>query len=145
METARIPVQLVSEAATLPRVMQAGDVAADVAAAEATVIPARGRRLVATGLVLELPDGFRARLHSRSGLSLRHGIEVGAGLIDQGFRHPVGVLLYNHSDVDFQVLPGDRIAQLCIERYTHPEFVAVDAVEANERGTGWGSSGVQTP
>lgn len=145
METVRIPVQLVSEAATLPRVMQAGDVAADVAAAEATVIPARGRALVATGLVLELPAGFRARLHSRSGLSLRHGIEVGAGLIDQGYRHPVGVLLYNHSDVDFPIAPGDRIAQLCIERYTHPEFAAVAAVEANARGTGWGSSGVQSP
>lgn len=143
METVRIPVQLTGDAAALPRVMQAGDVAADVAAAEATVIPARGRGLVATGLVLELPDGFRARLHSRSGLSLKHGIEVGAGLIDQGFRHPVNVLLYNHSDVDFPVAPGDRVAQLCIERYSHPEFVGVPAVEASARGTGWGSSGVQ--
>ena len=142
METVRIPVQLTHAAAVLPRVMQAGDVAADLAASEATVIPARGRGLVQTGVVLELPPGFRARIHSRSGLSLKHGIEAGAGLIDQGFRHPVGVLLYNHSDVDFPVQPGDRVAQLCIEQYTHPEFEAVGSVEANARGPGWGSSGV---
>ena len=94
-----------------------------------------------TGLAFELPEGFRARVHSRSGLSLKHGIEAGAGLIDQGFRLPVGVLLYNHGGEDFQVRAGDRVAQLCIERYTHPTFVEVEAVEATARGAGWGSSG----
>jgi dUTP pyrophosphatase len=143
MDTVQIPVQRTLDTASLPRVMQAGDVAADVAAAVACVIPARGRAIVETGLVLDLPPGFRARLHSRSGLSLEHGIEVGAGLIDQRYRHAVGVLLYNHSDVDFPVAPGDRVAQLCIERYTHPEFVEVDAVEATERTAGWGSSGAR--
>jgi dUTP pyrophosphatase len=88
-----------------------------------------------------LPEGFRARIHSRSGLSLKHGIEAGAGLIDQGYRHPVGVLLYNHSDVDFPVAEGERIAQLCIERYTHPTFVESEQVESSERTAGWGSSG----
>lgn len=141
MDTVDIPIQRVSPAASLPQVMQAGDVAADLAASVATVIPARGRGLVQTGLVLELPAGFRARIHSRSGLSLKHGIEAGAGLIDQGFRHPVGVLLYNHSDEDFAVGVGDRVAQLCIERYTHPTFVEVEAVAGSERTAGWGSSG----
>lgn len=144
METVSIPVQCVSANASLPRVMQAGDVAADVAASEAAVVPARGRQLVATGLVLELPAGFRARLHSRSGLSLKHGIEVGAGLIDQGFRLPLQVLLYNHSEVDFPIAPGDRVAQLCIERYEHPSFTEVQAVEATDRTAGWGSSGFGT-
>jgi dUTP pyrophosphatase len=141
MDTVNIPAQRVLPTATLPRVMQPGDVAADLYAAEDAVIPARGRALVATGLVLELPAGFRARIHSRSGLSLKHGIEAGAGLIDQGYRHPVGVLLYNHSEVDFPVAVGDRIAQVCIERYTHPTFEEVQAVDATGRSTGWGSSG----
>ena len=143
MDPVEVPITRVSAAATLPRVMQAGDVAADVAASEAGVVPARGRALIATGLVLQLPPGFRARFHSRSGLSLKHGIEVGAGLIDEGFRQPVQVLLYNHSDQDFPVAVGDRVAQLCIERYSVPTFVEVAAVEANERGAGWGSSGVR--
>lgn len=141
MDSITLSVQCVSEHARLPRVMQPGDVAADLTAAEATVVPARGRALVATGLVFELPEGFRARIHSRSGLSLKHGIEAGAGLIDQGFRHPVGVLLYNHSDEDFPVAVGDRIAQICIERYTHATFVEVDDVASTGRTAGWGSSG----
>jgi dUTP pyrophosphatase len=141
MDTITIRVQRTTETASLPRVMQPGDVAADLTASEAVVVPARGRTLVPTGLVLELPEGFRARVHSRSGLSLKHGIEAGAGLIDQGYRHTVGVLLYNHSDVDFAVAVGDRIAQLCIERYTHPTFVETSSVEATSRTAGWGSSG----
>ena len=144
METVAIPIQRASKGAVLPRVMQAGDVAADVAASEPAVVPARGRALVATGLVLDLPEGFRARLHSRSGLSLKHGIEVGAGLIDQGFRLTIQVLLFNHGDQDFAIAPGDRIAQLCIERYVHPEFCEVPTVEATTRTPGWGSSGSGT-
>lgn len=142
MDDITVRVQLTHPLAMLPRVSQAGDVAADVAAVEALTIPAGGRGLVETGLVLDLPVGFRARLHSRSGLSLRHGIEVGAGLIDQGFRHPVRVLLYNFGPEAFRVSPGDRIAQLCIERYTHPRFEAVLSVTPSARTEGWGSSGV---
>lgn len=143
MDTVTIRVQRTTESAALPRVMQPGDVAADLTASQAVTIPARGRALVPTGLVLELPEGFRARIHSRSGLSLKHGIEAGAGLIDQGYRHEVGVLLYNHSEVDFPVAVGDRIAQLCIERYTHPTFEEVTAVDTTSRTAGWGSSGHQ--
>lgn len=131
----------VSEHAAVPRVMQAGDVAADLFAAREALIPARGRGLVDTDLVLELPEGYRARIHSRSGLALKHGIEVGAGLIDQGFRDPVRVLLHNHSEVDFAVSAGDRIAQLCIERYWLPRFEEVDEVEQTGRTPGWGSTG----
>lgn len=137
-----VPATLTLPAAQLPCVMQAGDVAADIYAAEATVIPARGRGLVTTGVALELPSGYRGRIHSRSGLSLKHGIEAGAGLIDQGFRLPIGVLLYNHSDMDFLVAVGDRVAQLCIEAYSHPRFVYVDTISASDRSAGWGSSGV---
>jgi dUTP pyrophosphatase len=141
MDTVTIRVQRTTDSASLPRVMQPGDVAADLTASQGVTVPARGRAMVPTGLILELPEGFRARVHSRSGLSLKHGIEAGAGLIDQGYRHEVGVLLYNHSDVDFPVAVGDRVAQLCIERYTHPQFVESEAVERTERTAGWGSSG----
>jgi dUTP pyrophosphatase len=142
MDPVTVRFQRLSERAIAPVVSQPGDVAADLHAAEDAVIPARGRAVVATDLALELPAGFRARLHSRSGLSARHGIEVGAGLIDQGYRYAVGVLLYNHSDAEFKVVAGDRIAQVCIERYSHPTFVEVDQVQPTERSTGWGSSGL---
>lgn len=141
-EVVTVRFQRLSERAVAPAIRQAGDVAADLHAAAGAVVPARGRALVATDLALELPEGFRARIHSRSGLSLRHGIEAGAGLIDNAFRHPIGVLLYNFSDEDFTVRPGDRIAQICIERYHEPRFVEAERVEATERTAGWGSSGL---
>jgi dUTP pyrophosphatase len=137
----KVRFQRLSDGARPPLVSQAGDVAADLFAASPVVVPARGRAMVPTDLALELPPGFRARIHSRSGLSLKHGIEAGAGLIDNAYRHAVGVLLYNHSDVDYAVQAGDRIAQLCIERYTHPTFEEVACVTPTERTTGWGSSG----
>lgn len=133
--------QKLSERAFAPVVSQVGDVAADLHAAAELIVPARGRALVPTDLALELPAGFRARIHSRSGLSLKHGIEAGAGLIDNGYRHAIGVLLYNWSDQDFQVVWGDRIAQICIEAYTHPRFEEVDSVLPTTRSEGWGSSG----
>ncbi|MBC7543410.1 MAG: dUTP diphosphatase [Candidatus Sericytochromatia bacterium] len=131
-----------SPSARLPTVSQPGDVAADLHAAEAVIIPARGRCLVPTGLAMELPPGYRASIRSRSGLSLKHGIEAGAGLIDNQYRDAIGVLLYNHSDVDYPIAAGDRIAQICIERYEEPGFIEVDELSSSSRTAGWGSSGV---
>lgn len=133
--------QRLSERARPPLVSQEGDVAADLFAAAEVVIPARGRAMVPTDLALELPPGFRARIHSRSGLSLKHGIEAGAGLIDNAYRHAIGVLLYNHDATDYVVREGDRLAQLCIERYTFPTFEEVDRITPTPRTSGWGSSG----
>ncbi len=140
-EMTTVRFQRLSDRARPPLVSQEGDVAADLFSAADVVIPARGRALVATDLALELPPGFRARIHSRSGLSLKHGIEAGAGLIDNAYRHAIGVLLYNHSDSDYAVREGDRIAQLCIERYTHARFEEVEVVAPTARTPGWGSSG----
>lgn len=136
-----VPTQRLIPEARLPVVSQPGDVAADLYAAAAVTIPARGRALVPTGLILELPPGYRASIRSRSGLSLRHGLEAGAGLIDNAYRDEVGVLLYNHGDVDHAVAVGDRIAQICVERYEEPSFVEVAQVAHAGRGAGWGSSG----
>ena len=80
------------------------------------------------------------RLRARYRYSDIDGLDGFEGL--DGYRHELGVLLYNHSDADFPVAVGDRIAQLCIERYTHPTFVDTDAVEATGRTSGWGSSGL---
>lgn len=142
LDSVTVRFQRLSEAAIAPRVSQAGDVAADLFAASPVRVPARGRAMVPTDVALELPPGFRARIHSRSGLSLKHGIEAGAGLIDNSYRHAVGVLLYNFSDDDYHVAPGDRIAQICIERYTEPRFEEVASVGLTARTTGWGSSGI---
>ena len=68
---------------------------------------------------------------------------MGAGVIDADYRGPVGVILFNYSDVDFEVKVGDRIAQLIIERIMTPEVVEVEDLDATVRGeSGFGSTGV---
>jgi dUTP pyrophosphatase len=140
VETVKVNVE-VAPGAIVPLVSQLGDVAADLFASEAMVVPARGRALVGTGIKLELPEGYRARLHSRSGLSLKNGIETGAGLIDNKYRDEIRVVLYNYTDVDYEVQVGDRISQICIEKYETPEFVLVESVAHAGRSAGFGSSG----
>lgn len=79
----------------------------------------------------------------RSGLAWKHSIDVGAGVIDADYRGPVGIILFNHSDEDFEVKKGDRIAQLIMERIMTPDAVEVEDLDATARGEGgFGSTGV---
>lgn len=76
-------------------------------------------------------------------MAWKHSIDVGAGVIDADYRGPVGVILFNHSDVDFEVKAGDRIAQLIIERIMTPDVAEVDDLDSTLRGEGgFGSTGV---
>ncbi|KAL6597014.1 hypothetical protein ACP70R_047148 [Stipagrostis hirtigluma subsp. patula] len=80
-----------------------------------TVLPARGKALVAMDLSIAIPEGH-LRVHLPTpGLALKHFIDVGASVIGVDYRGPVGVIFFNHSDTDFVVKPGDRIAQMIIE------------------------------
>lgn len=82
-------------------------------------------------------------LAPRSGLTWKNSIDVGAGVIDADYRGPIGVILFNHSDVDFDVKPGDRIAQMIIVKIVTPEVEEVDDLDATVRGAGgFGSTGV---
>lgn len=86
-----------------------------------------------------LADG---RVAPRSGLAVKHFIDTGAGVIDSDYRGQVKVLLFNHSEVDFGIKEGDRIAQLVIERICTPEVVVVEELEESVRGVGgFGSTG----
>jgi dUTP pyrophosphatase len=79
----------------------------------------------------------------RSGLAHKHSIDVGAGVIDYDYRGNVGVILFNFSDKDFQISPGDRIAQLILERISMASVVEVADLDDTTRGAGgFGSTGV---
>ena len=123
-------------------------------------VPARGKSLIPTDLSIAIPEGTYARigksqplyfnvicariayglilflklgfvdLAPRSGLTWKHSIDVGAGVIDADYRGPVGVILFNHSDVDFEVKVGDRISQLIIQKIVPPNVVEVEDLDA---------------
>lgn len=137
-------VRRLSAAATLPVRATADAAGFDLASAVACRVPARGRALVATDLAVALPDGVYGRVAPRSGLTVKHGLDVGAGVIDRDYRGSVGVALFNHSDEDYHIKPGDRIAQLILERVaTIDRVTEVDRLPETKRGTaGFGSTGV---
>ena len=104
------------------------------------------RRLIPTGLHIALPAGYEAQVRPRSGLALKKGITVlnSPGTIDADYRGEIGVLLINLSQEDFVVNDGERIAQMVIARHEQGEFVAVDVLDATERGAGgYGHTGVK--
>jgi dUTP pyrophosphatase len=90
-------------------------------------------------LTLQKTDG---RIAPRSGLAAKNFIDTGAGVIDADYRGPVKVLLFNHSDTDFAVAEGDRVAQLVLERIYTPDVMEVQELEESVRGAGgFGSTG----
>jgi dUTP pyrophosphatase len=118
-----------------------GDLAADVAALEATELAPGEIKPVRTGIAFEFPPEFGALVHDRSGLALK-GICTLAGVIDPGYRGELKVVLVNLGKEPFPIKAGDRIAQLRIVRRVEVEFTEVDSVSSTERDArGFGSTG----
>jgi len=135
-------VQLLSDGGTVPTLGSDFAAGMDLYSAEHKVIPARGKALVDLQLSIAVPKGHYGRVAPRSGLASKHGIQTGAGVIDADYRGPVMVLLFNHSDVDFEVHPKDRIAQLILERISIPRLKQVEKLDSTTRGAGgFGSTG----
>lgn len=131
--------------ATLPSYAHASDAGMDVRSVEDVTVPAKGRVLVHTGLVMLLPPMFEAQVRPRSGLALKHGITVlnTPGTIDAGYRGEVGVILANFGDSDFEVKKGDKIAQIVVAPVLQARIEEADEIDETDRGSGgFGSTGV---
>ncbi|MBD3747990.1 MAG: dUTP diphosphatase [Sphingobacteriales bacterium] len=104
------------------------------------------RKLIPTGLFIELPLGFEAQIRPRSGLAYKFGISIvnAPGTIDADYRGEIKVLLVNLSQEDFQIQNGDRIAQMVIAKHEKAEWEQVDELSETERGVGgYGHTGVK--
>ena len=118
------------------------DLKADLA--EPLVLKPLQRALVPTGLYMALPAGYEAQVRPRSGLAAKHGITVlnTPGTIDADYRGEVKVILVNLSDTPFEIVPGERIAQMVIARHEKVEWEEVNELDATSRGVGgFGSTG----
>ena len=96
------------------------------------------RKLIPTGLYLELPAGYEAQIRPRSGLAINKGITVlnSPGTIDADYRGQICVILINLSGQDFEIVDGERICQMVIAEHVQANFEVVDALNETERGTG---------
>ena len=104
------------------------------------------RKLIPTGLYIELPAGFEAQVRPRSGLALKKGITVlnSPGTIDADYRGEIGVILANISNEAFTVSDGERIAQMVIASHERAEWITVDSLSETKRGVGgFGSTGTK--
>ena len=128
--------------ATLPKKQKEDDAGYDLYALEDIAIPANGSAGVATGIAVELPSFVVGFVKPRSGLSFKHDIETGAGVIDSNYRGEVKVKLYNHGSSEYNITAGDRIAQLVLLMKCDADVVEVKELGETDRGQkGFGSSG----
>lgn len=140
---AKLFIKKMSEFATLPTRGSKLSAGYDLYAAYDYIIKARGKEMVKTDLQIALPPGCYGRVAPRSGLAWKHSIDVGAGVIDEDYRGPLNVILFNFDDKDFEIKKGDRIAQLICEKIEQTDIEEVTDLDATERGTnGFGSTGV---
>ena len=124
----------------LPEYATAGSAGMDLRAniTEPITLESLERTLIPTGLHIELPVGYEAQIRPRSGLAIKHGITClnTPGTIDSDYRGDVGVELVNLSKEPYTVFPGERVAQMIINKYEQVEFELVDKLSETERGEG---------
>lgn len=138
---------VLKEGAFLPEYKTSGAAGADLRAFinEPVILKPMERKLIPTGISVELPKGFELQVRPRSGLALKHGITVlnAPGTVDSDYRGELCVLLINLGAEDFKIEKGDRIAQAVVAPFTPAEFIAVDTLSKTERGKGgYGSTGI---
>ncbi|MCD7962729.1 MAG: dUTP diphosphatase [Rikenellaceae bacterium] len=113
---------------------------------ESIIIKPLERVMIPTGLLVEIPEGHEIQVRPRSGLAAKFGITVlnTPGTIDPDYRGEIKVILVNISDVDFELKPAERIAQLVFAAFTRAEWELTDKLSDTERGAGgFGSTGVK--
>lgn len=115
----------------------------DLYSTENYTLPARGNGTIKTDICIEiLPSDCFGQINGRSSLG-KKSIIVGAGVIDRDYRGNINVLLINHSDVDYKISKGDRIAQIVFHKIINPIFIECKELCKTERGErGFGSSGI---
>lgn len=141
-------IRIVSKGGALPAYATEGASGADLRAyieEPITLMPGE-RRLVPTGLFVEIPQGVEAQIRARSGLAIKHGIGLvnGVGTVDSDYRGEWNIPLINWGQKPYTIHSGDRIAQVIFSRYEKADFVSVSQISETERGAGgFGHTGIK--
>ena len=141
-------IKIISKSGRMPTYETEGSAGADLRAyldEPVTLMPGE-RKLIPTGLYVELPQGIEAQVRARSGLSIKHGIGLvnGVGTVDSDYRVEWNVPLINFSDEPYTINDGDRIAQVVFSRYERASFESVEKINETERGDGgFGHTGIK--
>lgn len=141
-------IKVVSKSGYMPEYATEGSAGADLRAylpdGPVTLKPGE-RRLIPTGLFVELPQGMEAQVRARSGLAIKHGIGLvnGVGTVDSDYRGEWNVPMINWGSEAYTINNGDRIAQVVFSLYIQAEFEAAEKIDETERGSGgFGHTGI---
>ncbi len=145
----RLEIKIVSKSGAVPSYETEGSAGADIRAwlpnGDITLQPGE-RRLIPTGLYVELPPGVEAQIRARSGLSIKHGITMinGVGTVDSDYRGEWNVPMVNLGQEAYTIHDGDRIAQMVLARYEQADFAVTSEINETQRGEGgFGHTGIK--
>ena len=131
-----------SKDAQMPTYGSEGAAGLDLYTTEDVTLQPNERKLIKTGVSLEIPEGHFCYVMGRSGNTIKKGLHVALGLVDEDYRGEIGVMAFNQSNEPIEFKKGDRVAQMVIMPYPKVEFVEVNELSDTERGTGgYGSTG----
>ena len=131
-----------TESAKVPHKANRTDAGYDLYSDEDSWVFARQRQVVKTGISIQMPDNLAGLIWPRSGLSVKQGIDVLAGVVDAGYRGEIMVCLYNTSDDDVEIKRGDRIAQMIFQEVPVISLLLREELATSQRGSnGFGSTG----
>jgi len=141
-----INVKKLTESAQIPTRPNESDAGWDIYSDEDVIINPNTQRLISTGISVEIPDGMVGLIWPRSGLAVKKGVDVFAGVVDSGYRGEVKVCLFNAGSVwstpRVNIAKGDRIAQILFQPVPSFHLQEVDSLSGTDRGDGgFGSSG----
>lgn len=142
----KLLVKKINEKAKIPFYAHSGDAGLDLFSVEETLIRSMERKLVSTGIKIQLPENTEAQVRPRSGLALKYGITLlnSPGTVDEGYRGEIKVLMINLGEKPFLVEKGMKIAQMVVKPVEQVCIEEVDELSDTERGQkGFGSTGME--
>jgi len=139
-----VKIEKVHKDAIIPTYGHHDDACCDLYVVEDYLIPAGQRRLLRTGIAIEIPTGYEVQIRPRSGLALKYGLTIvnAPGTVDAQYRNEITILLANLGVQPAAIRKGERAAQMCIKPVFKFNFTEVDKLSDSDRGHGgWGSTG----
>ena len=140
----KLKIKKLNPKAIIPAYQTKGAAGFDLHSIEDVILKPGERKLIGTGLAFEIEYGYEVQIRPRSGLAFKHGITVlnSPGTIDSDYRGEIKVLLINHSNEEFEIKKGDRIAQAIVAPVIQAEIIEVEELSETKRGEGgFGSTG----
>ena len=139
----KLKIQKISKDAVIPSRAKQGDAGMDIYSSVDEIVSLGDIKRISTGIKMEIPEGFVGLVWDKSGVAFNNGIKTMGGVIDSGYRGEIMIVMTNHSDKDFEIKKGQKIAQMLIQKIESPEIETVDSLNDTERGEGgFGHTGV---